>query len=160
MPGFSEQSETCFQSGTSGWILFLSLHPFPFRSSVFFSNPPSPSLFFFLSCYLLLGRRLDEDRRAFINHPLKRNPWRSIINDLVTNHEMVPRPYETRCAPSRGYILWMNGWWGGKGDQSFLRILFDRGIFIDKDWERCYRNDIFFPVCVCVLSVIICDWVR
>lgn len=47
------------------------------------------------SSVTLLGRRLDEDRRAFINHPLKRNPWRSIINDPATNHEEVPRPYET-----------------------------------------------------------------
>lgn len=42
-----------------------------------------------------LRTRLDEDRPAFINHPLKRNPWRSIINDLATNSEEVPRPNET-----------------------------------------------------------------
>ena len=85
MPWFSQQSETCFQSepspaGTS--LLFIPSflpHRLPFPLA--FAHP-------------LLQTRLDEDRLAFINHPLKRNPWRSIINDLATNFEEVPRPNE------------------------------------------------------------------
>lgn len=72
----------------SGWNLFTVRSFFSSSSSSFssrsFALRPSPS-----------PERLDEDRSAFINHPLKRNPWRSIINDLATNFEEVPRPNKT-----------------------------------------------------------------
>jgi len=69
----------------SGWNLF-TVHSFFSSSSSSFSSRFRPS------SHPLLQTRLDEDRPAFINHPLKRNPWRSIINDLATNFEEVPRP--------------------------------------------------------------------
>lgn len=72
----------------SGWNLFTVRSFFSSSSSSFSSR-------FRPSSHPLLQRRLDEDRPAFINHPLKRNPWRSIINDLATNFEEVPRPNET-----------------------------------------------------------------
>ena len=71
----------------SGWNLF-TVHSFFSSSSSSFSSRFRPSF------HPLLQTRLDEDRPAFINHPLKRNPWRSIINDLATNFEEVPRPNE------------------------------------------------------------------
>jgi len=71
----------------SGWNLF-TVHSFFSSSSSSFSSRFRPSF------HPLLQTRLDEDRLAFINHPLKRNPWRSIINDLATNFEEVPRPNE------------------------------------------------------------------
>lgn len=91
MPCFSQQSETCFQSETSpglkplycSFLLFFLVVVFLFLSLSPFVHP-------------FLQMRLDEDRPAFINHPLKRNPWRSIINDLATNFEEVPRPNVTR----------------------------------------------------------------
>lgn len=68
------------------WNLFTVHSFFSSPSSSFFSfrSRPSPHPF--------LQMRLDEDRPVFINHPLKRNPWRSIINDFATNFEEVPRP--------------------------------------------------------------------
>lgn len=72
----------------SGWNLFTVRSFFSSSSSSFSSR-------FRPSSHPLLQTRLDEDRPAFINHPLKRNPWRSIINDLATNLEEVPRPNET-----------------------------------------------------------------
>lgn len=63
--------------------------------SFFSSSSSSFSSRFRPSSHPLLQTRLDEDRPVFINHPLKRNPWRSIINDLATNFEEVPRPNET-----------------------------------------------------------------
>lgn len=61
----------------SGWNLFTVRSFFSSSSSSFSSR-------FRPSSHPLLQTRLDEDRPAFINHPLKRNPWRSIINDLAT----------------------------------------------------------------------------
>lgn len=72
----------------SGWNLFTVRSFFSSSSSSFSSR-------FRPSSHPLLQTRLDEDRPAFINHPLKRNPWRSIINDLATNLEEVPRPNKT-----------------------------------------------------------------
>lgn len=72
----------------SGWNLFTVRSFFSSSSSSFSSR-------FRPSSHPLLQTRLDEDRPAFINHPLKRNPWRSIINDLATNFQEVPRPNET-----------------------------------------------------------------
>lgn len=91
-PWFSQQSETCFQSETSPAgtsLLFRSFFSPPSSSFSSRFRPPS---------HPLRQTRLDEDRPAFINHPLKRNPWRSIINDLATNFEEVPRPNETQPA--------------------------------------------------------------
>lgn len=85
MPCFSQQSETCFQSETSP-----ALKPLYCSFLLFF--PVVVFLFLSLSPHPFLQMRLDEDRPVFINHPLKRNPWRSIINDFATNFEEVPRP--------------------------------------------------------------------
>jgi len=84
----SQQSETCFQSEASSRSFFPSV-------VVFLFLPPAsrPTL--------LRQIRLDEDRPAFINHPLKRNPWRSIINDLARNLDEVPRPNETQPRSAR-----------------------------------------------------------
>lgn len=68
------------------WNLFTVHSFFSSSSSSSFSSRSRPS------SHPFLQMRLDEDRPAFINHPLKRNPWRSIINDLATNFEEVPRP--------------------------------------------------------------------
>lgn len=72
------------------WNLFTVHSFFSPSSSSSFSSRSLPS------SHPFLQMRLDEDRPAFINHPLKRNPWRSIINDLATNFEEVPRPNVTR----------------------------------------------------------------
>lgn len=71
-----------------GWNLFTVGSFFSSSSSSLSSRSPSAPR-------SLLRMRLDEDRPVFINHPLKRNPWRFIINDLATNFEEVPRPNET-----------------------------------------------------------------
>lgn len=75
----SQQSETCFQSETFPDRNLFTVRSFFSFSSSFFSSRSRPT------SHPVLQMRLDEDRPAFINHPLKRNPWRSIINDLATN---------------------------------------------------------------------------